>query len=61
MIINRIIERAAQNGAFLESEVYQKGSVKVQTYHKRALVIQNTGNLPLTVDQLSLDDSGCYA
>jgi len=55
------MDRVSQNGAFLESEVYQKGSVKVQTYHKRALVIQNTGNLPLTVDYLSLDDSGCYA
>ena len=39
VIINRILERASQSGAFLDSEIYQKGSVKVQTYHKRALVI----------------------
>jgi rRNA pseudouridine-1189 N-methylase Emg1 (Nep1/Mra1 family) len=59
IIINRILERAAAAAAESNPDSDQKSRIYVQTYHKRVLVVQNTGNLPLNVELISLEDRGC--
>ena len=36
-------------------------NIKLNTYHKRVFVARNSGNLPVTIDSISIEGRGCKA
>jgi len=61
LYINRMLDRASHSGN--TQEVYlmhSRGQLRVRTYYRRVLKIMNTGNLPLSVTAIRLEEGSGF-
>lgn len=61
LYINRMLDRASHSGNMQEVYLmHSRGQLRVRTYHRRVLKLMNTGNLPLSITAIKLEDGSGF-